>query len=582
MKIIDAMKQLFVVLIVSSFFMFNKAQGCTNFLVTRGASVDGSTMISYAADSHIRYGELYFRKGGQWPVGSLVEVRDRSTNKLITRIPQAPITYNVVGFMNEHQVSMGETTFGGRPELQDSTGLMDYAALMFIALDRAKSARDVIRIIAELVEQYGYHSSGETFSIADKNEVWIMEIIGKGTEMVWDKKTGEKRNKYKGAVWVAIRIPDGAISAHANHARITTFPLHDGKRSISSKFLKQIYQPEVEVVYAHDVIDFARAKKYYTGKDEDFSFSDVYAPLDFGAARFCEMRVWSFFRRFHNNMDIYIDYVSGQNLKNRMPLYIIPNRKLSVADLFESKRDYFQNTAFDMTKDIGAGPHSCPYRWRPLTWKYAGQTYFHERATMTQQTGFSYIAQARNWLPNHIGGIIWFSVDDAGSTVYVPVYCGITKVPETYAEGNGDILTYSPTSAFWAFNKVSNFVYLRYDLMIQDVKKVQQELESGFINRIPEIDQLAVNILNTQGDEKAREFLTDFSVTAANTTVERWHRLFEFLLVKYMDGNVKQEENGQFLRNEWGYPLPPKHIDYPDWWKQLIIEKTGDRFIYKK
>jgi dipeptidase len=402
--------------------------------------------------------------------------------------------------------------------------------------------------------------------------------------MTWDKKNGKFFNKNKGAVWVAVRIPDGYISAHANHARIMNFPLHDGKKSISSKHLKLINNPDIEVVYAHDVIDFARNKKYFNGKDSEFSFSDVYAPIDFGAARFCEMRVWTFFRRFHDDMDQYMDYASGFNLKNRMPLYIKPNRKISVADLIENKRDYLQNTEFDMTKDVGAGPHGSPYRWRPLTWKHEGKTYFHERAAMTQQTGFSYIAQARQWLPDPVGGIIWFSVDDAGSTVYVPMYCGITKVPETYAEGNGDILAYSPTSAFWAFNKVSNFVYLRYDLMIQDVKKVQQELENGFYQSVVETDRLAMRLLEEQpGDiQSVRKLLTDFSVNAGNNTVERWQRLFEFLLVKYMDGNVKQEENGQFKRNPYGNPMPPKHIDYPDWWKQLIIEKTGDKFLYRE
>ncbi len=567
------------------FFVFSgfSSHACTNFLVSKGASVDGSTMISYAADSHIRYGELYFRKGGQWEPGTMVEVRDRGTNRLITKIPQAPITYNVIGFMNEHQVSMGETTFGGRSELQDSTGLMDYAPLMFIALDRAKTAREAIQIIAELVELYGYHSSGESFSIADKNEVWIMEIIGKGTQMTWDKKSGRYFNKNKGAVWVAKRIPEGYISAHANHARIMNFPLHDGKKSISSKYMKLINNPEIEVIYAHDVIDFARNKKYFEGKDSEFGFSDVYAPLDFGAARFCEIRVWSFFRRFNDNMEQYKDYASGFNLKNRMPLYIKPNRKISVADLIESKRDYLQGTEFDMTKDAGAGPHGCPYRWRPLTWKYEGKTYFNERAAMTQQTGFSYITQARNWLPDPVGGINWFSVDDAGSTVYVPIYCGIFRVPESYAEGNGDILTYSPTSAFWSFNKVSNFVYLRYDLMIQDVKKTQKELENSHFEAVTQADLQAIRMLKEKPEDmlSVRQMLTDFSVNAGNNTVERWNRLFEFLLVKYMDGNMKQEENGVFKRNDYGYPLPPKHIDYPDWWKKLIIEQSGDRFLYR-
>jgi len=557
------------------------ALNCTSYLVTKGASTDGSTMISYAADSHIRYGELYFRKGGNHAPGTMVEVRNRSTNELITKIPQAAITYNVVGYMNEHQVSIGETTFGGRSELQDSTGLMDYAALMFIALDRAKTAREAIKIIADLVEQFGYHSSGESFSIADKNEVWIMEIIGKGTKMVLDKKTNKMINSDKGAVWVAMKIPDGYISAHANHARIMNFPLNNGKTSINSKNFKHINKPELEVIYAHDVIDFAKRKGYFSGTNAEFSFSDVYAPIDFGAARFCELRVWSFFRRFNNDMEQYKNYAAGYDLKNRMPLYIKPNRKLSVQDLLEAKRDYMQGTEFCMTQDVGAGPHLLPYRWRPLTWKHEGKEYFHERVTVTQQTGFSYVTQARSWLPDPIGGISWFSVDDAGSTVYIPMYCGMTKAPESYAEGNGDIITYSPTSAFWAFNKVANFAYLRYDLMSQDIIKLQSKLENSFFEKIKEIDKKASEIYK-ENPEKARSILTEFSVNEANSTVEQWHRLFEFLLVKYMDGNVKQEKDGKFLRNPHGYPLSPKHVDYPDAWKKLIIEKTGDKFLYIK
>lgn len=554
---------------------------CTSYLITKGASFDGSTMISYAADSHVRYGELYFRKGGVNEPGSMVEVRSRSTHKLITKIPQAEITHRVVGYMNEFQVSMGETTFGGRTELQDSTGLMDYAALMFIALDRAKSAREAIKIIADLVEKYGYHSSGESYSIADKNEVWIMEIIGKGTNMVLDKKTNQMVNSDKGAVWVAIRIPDGYISAHANHARITTFPLNNGRTSISSKNFKHLNRPELEVIYSHDVIDFARRKGYFTGKDSEFSFSDVYAPIDFGAARFCEMRVWSFFRRFSNDMEQYKNYAAGFDLKNRMPLYIKPNRKVSVKDLIDAKRDHMQGTEFCMTKDFGAGPHLKPYRWRPLTWKFEGKEYFNERVTVTQQTGFSYITQARSWLPDAIGGITWFSVDDAGSTVYIPMYCGMLEAPHTFAEGNGDILTYTPTSAFWAFNKVSNFAYLRYDLMSQDIKKLQAQLENSFFEKVPLIDQKALEVFATD-PQKAHQILTEFSVNEANNTVEKWHRLFEFLLVKYMDGNVKHEKDGQFLRNPHGYPLPPKHIDYPDEWKRTLIEKTGDKFLYRR
>lgn len=550
---------------------------CTSYLITRGASVDGSTMISYAADSHIRYGELYFRQGGNHAPGTLVDVRDRSTNRLITRIPQAPVTYTVVGYMNEHQVSIGETTFGGRSELQDSTGLMDYAALMFMAIDRSKTAREAILTIANLVEQYGYHSSGESFSIGDKNEVWIMEIIGKGTRLVTDRKTKQLVNADKGAVWVAMRIPDGYISAHANHARIMQFPLHNGKTSISSKHLKLIHNPEVEVVYAHDVIDFARKRAFFAGKNEEFSFSDVYAPIDFSSARFCELRVWAFFRKFHSGMEQYKNYAAGYELNNRMPLWIKPERKISVQDLLTAKRDHLQGTEFCMTQDPGAGPHKLPYRWRPLTWKHNGQEYFHERVTVTQQTGFSYVAQARHWLPDPIGGISWFSVDDAGSTVYIPMYCGMLYAPETFAEGNGDILTYTPTSAFWTFNKVANFAYLRYDLMSDDIRKLQSKLEKSFFELVPETDKMALAVYNNN-PEKARQMLTDFSVKKANTTVEKWNDLFYFLLVKYMDGNIKHEKEGQFIRNPHGYPVPPKHIGYPDDWNKRLIEATGDKF----
>lgn len=578
---------IFNAIVIASFlFVYQRtSNACTNFLVSKGATFDGSTMISYSADSHIRYGELYFRMGGKHLPGEMVEIRDRSTNKLLTKIPQAPITYTVVGFMNEHQVSIGETTYGGREELIDSTGLMDYMAMMFLVLDRAKTAREAIQIIAELVETYGYASSGESISIADKNEVWYMEIIGKGTDMVLDKKSGKQINKNKGAVWVAIRIPEGYISCHANHARITTFPLHDGKKSIDSKHMKLINSPDVEVIYASDVINFARNKKFFSGKDSEFSFSDTYAPINFEGARFCEIRVWSFFRHFNDDMEKYKDYASGVNLKNRMPLYVKSNKKITVADLLDCKRDYFQGTEFDMTKDIGAGPHKLPYRWRPLTWKYEGKTYFNERATMTQQTGFAFIAQARSWLPDFIGGILWFGVDDLGSNAFVPMYCGMTKAPESYAVGNGDILTYSPTSAFWTFTKVSNFAYLRYDLMSQDIKKLQSEVENDFFKSVPQIDSTALVLFNKSKNmdtSAVRQLLTDFSINAANNTVEKWQHLFEFLLVKYMDGNIKSEENGVFTRNKWGYPGKVKQIDYPDSWKKEVIEDTGDKLLYPK
>ncbi len=572
--------RIFLSLMIMAIIPSAVTQACTNLIVTRGASADGSVMITYAADSHIRYGELYFRPGGVHATGATVRLYDRGTNKPLGEIPQVAQTYTVVGFMNEHQVAIGETTFGGRPELTDTSGMVDYGSLMFIAMQRSKTAREAIAWIARLTEDYGYYSSGESFSVSDANEAWIMEIIGKGTELYTDGN-GNTVNRRKGAVWVAIRIPDGYVSAHANHARITTFPEANGKTSITSLEMDRIHQPEVEVVYAHDVVSFARAQGYFSGKHSEFSFSDVYAPIDFGALRFCESRVWSFFRSVNAGMQVYEGYVSGREPRNRMPLYIKPERKISLEEVMAGMRDHFDGTAFDLHSDFGAGPHHLPYRWRPLTFKVDGKEYFHERSTATQQTGFSYVAQSRNWLPAPIGGIFWFGVDDAATSVYVPMYCGITQVPESYAEGHGDMLTYAPDAAFWVFNRVANFAYLRYDLMRTDIHKVQQELETRFISEVSGIDRQAKALYTTRPDQ-ARQLLTDYSVKTGNEVVRRWKELDHFLLVKYIDGNVKQEKDGQFLRNPYGYPAAPKHPGYPEWWLRKLIEETGERFLIKK
>ncbi|MGE0021331.1 MAG: dipeptidase [Draconibacterium sp.] len=557
----------------------NKSTACTNFLVTKGATVDGSTIISYAADSHIRYGELYYSPSRHWPAGSLVTIYDRSTAKPLGQIPQIEYTYQTIGFMNEHQLAIGESTFGGRPELVDTTGIMDYAALMFIALQRAKTAREAIKVIAELVEKHGYASSGESFSIGDKNEVWIMEIIGKGTEWQTDKKTKQSFNSQKGAVWVAVKIPDGYISAHANHARITQIPAEDGKQSISSKILNKIFNPEVEVVFAHDAISFAREKGYFSGADADFSFSDVYAPLTFDAARFCEIRVWTFFNQVADGMEEHWDYATGKNLEKRMPLYVKPAKKLTPQDLMAAKRNHLQETELDMSKDAGAGPFEMPYRWRPLTWKYNDREYFNERTVQTQQTGFSFIAQMRNWLPDPIGGINWFGVDDAGTTVYVPFYCGINRVPKIWSEGYGDILTYKSDAAFWVFNRVAHFAYLFYNRVMPDVQKVQSELENKFATYTPAVDAAALQLWEIDST-LAREFITDYSCNTGDYTVKRWSELGDFLLVKFLDGNVKQEKDGEFLRNPWGYPQSPSFPGYPESWKKEVIEHTGDKLLY--
>ena len=541
------------------------ALACTNFLVTRGASVDGSNFITYAADSHIRYGELYFTPAADWGPGSMRTIYDRSTNAVRGYVPQPAHTYQVVGYINENQVAMGETTFGGREELIDKNGLIDYGSLMFMALERSKSAREAIKVIADLVDEYGYGSDGESFSISDKDEVWYMEIIGKGED--------------GGAVWVAIRIPDGYISGHANAARIQTFPLRDGKKSITDKDWKKLYKHEVEVIYKHDIITFAKKKGYFDGKDQDFDFSAAYAPVDFSAARICDLRVWAMFNEVCDDMDQYWDYVTGKDLEHgRMPLYVKPNRKISLTDMMSFMRNHYQGTELDKTLDAGAGPFGSPYRCNPLYWEYDGKKYFNERSTEAVQTGFSFIAQSRNWFPNQVGGIIWFGVDDTGSTVYTPFYCSISEVPIEFRVGNGDILTYSDNAAFWVFNRLAHFKYLFYNRVIGDIQKVQNELETEYQKQVKDIDNQAVELLNAGKTEEAIAFLTEFDAKSATNTVNRWKALDNYLLVKYLDSNVKQEENGEFLRNGHGYPVKPKQPGYPDSWKKKVIEETGDRF----
>jgi dipeptidase len=538
---------------------------CTNFLVTKGASKDGSVMITYSADSHTLYGELYYWPAKNWPAGTMVDIYSWDSGKYLGKIPQKAHTYSVVGNMNQHQLSIGETTFGGRPGLADSTALIDYGSMIYITLQRAKNAREAIYNFSQLVSEYGYASSGESFSIADQNEVWILELIGKGPGK-------------KGAVWVARRIPDGYISGHANHPRITTFPLSDGNKSITSKELDKIYNPEVETVYAYDVIDVARGFGWFNGKDSDFSFSDTYAPLDFSGARFCEARVWSGFNAVNSEMGKYLDYAMGENLKNRMPLWIKPDIKIGLKDVMVMMRNYYQGTPMDMTKDVGAGPYGSTVRWRPMQWQVDGVKYIHERAISTQQTGFSFVAQSRSWLPDPVGGILWFGVDDTFYTVYTPMYCGITSVPETFAVGNGDIMTFSENSAFWVFNQVTNFAYTRTRLLIGELQKKQSELEDGYVKETLTVDKTAEEQYK-KSPAKAVKYLTDYSVKAGNNTVMQWKELYKFLFTKYVDGNVKEKR-----------PVPPgyKFIEpkvsqpgYGDEWNRIIVKETGDKYREK-
>jgi dipeptidase len=527
-------------LILFLFFISEKSFPCTNFLISKGASIDGSTMITYSADSHTLYGELYFRPAADYPAGALVDVYEWDTGEFLGKIPQVRHTWSVVGNMNEHQLAIGETTFTGRPELQDSTGLMDYGSLIYMTLQRAKTAREAIAIIDKLMTVHGYCSTGESFSISDPNEVWIMEIIGKGPGN-------------KGAVWVARRVPDGYVCGHANQARITTFPLKD---------------PE-NCLYAKDVIELARKKGYFSGRDEEFSFADAYAPLDFEAVRFCDARVWSGFRKVADGMDEYTDYALGENMNHRLPLWVKVNRKLGVADVMNMMRDYYQDTPLDMTRDIGAGPNKVIVRWRPLTWKVDGVTYLNERAISTQQTGFSFIAQARSWLPDPVGGILWFGVDDTYSTVYSPMYCGMTAVPPSFAAGNGAMMEFSPDAAFWVFNQVSNLAYTRYNLMLPYIQEKQKQLESRYLKENATVDQEAVKLYNNS-PEKAMQYLTDYSIKSGEQTVAEWKNLYAFLFTRFMDGNVKTKVEGK---------LEPKveQPGYDETWYRKVAEDAGNR-----
>jgi dipeptidase len=509
---------------------------CTNFLVSKGASADGSTIITYAADAHELYGELYFWPAAVHPAGSKRDVFEWDTGKLLGQIDEVPQTYSVVGNMNEHQLAIAETTFGGRSELENPEGGVDYGSLMYLALQRAKTAREAIKVITDLTAKYGYHSSGESFSIADPNEVWLFEFIGKGPGQ-------------KGVLWVARKVPEGFITGHANAARIRQFPLNSPG----------------DTMYAPDVISFARAKGWFTGKDADFSFAETYNPTDFGARRFCDSRVWCMFRRAAPSNELPLGWVEGADSKSApLPLWIKPDRKLTVSDVMGFMRDHFEGTPLDMTKDVGAGPYGLPYRWRPLTWKVDDKEFLNERAVSTQQTGFSFVSQSRSWLPNAIGGVLWFGVDDTASTVYFPVYAGVTEVPKPYAVGTGSFHRVTWDSAFWVFNQVSNYSYLRYSEMIIDVQKAQQQLESKYLGAQADVDSAAL-ALHKQSPRLAREYLTKYSVNAGEEVVARWRELSKELLYKFLDGNLK-DEHGKV-----------KHPGYPEGWYKAVAAATGQK-----
>ena len=550
-----------ILIVITLILGWSYGEACTNFICSRGASADGSTMITYVADSHTRYGQLRYHKGGDHQLGETVRLYNYGSLKFQIEIPQVAHTYNVVGFINECQLAIGETTWGGISPLDKGNAQgIDYGNLIYLALQRAANCREAIKVMAELVETYGYADGGESFSIADPKEVWIFEITSKGKE--------------KGAVWVARRVPEGYVCGHANQARITQFPLEVKKKrtSISSKNLKYIMLPEVECVYSADVITFARNNGFFAGNDSDFSFADTYNPLTFSGIRACEARVYAMFNRINTDMKQYEPFAMGDVKAPRLPLWIVPDRKLTVSDVMELMRDHYEGTAMDMTQDVGGGPFHCPYRWRPMDFEIDGQKYVHERAISTQQTGFSFVAQCRGWLPNKLGGIIWFGVDDTYSTVYCPMFCGITQIPVCFEEGNGSMAEYSETSAFWLFNRVSNFCYLRYDSMIVDVRRVQKSLETDFVNVVDGVSKQCENY----DDARLVSFLNRASNSCADRMMRSWSELDHMLLMKYIDGNIKTVENGRIKTTSTGVVTGIKQPPYPEWFYRQIVDDHGE------
>ena len=573
---------LFTALAAMTFFGI-ESKACTNVLVTKGASTDGSNIISYAADSHQLFGELYYKKAGFWKEGTMRKINEWDTGKYLGDIPQVPVTYQRVGNMNEHQLIIAETTYGGRPELEDPKGIMDYGSLIYVALERAKTAREAIQIIVDLANTYGYYSSGESFSIADTEEVWVMDLIGKGPNN-------------KGIVWVARRVPDGYICAHANQARISTFPQNN---------------PE-NCMFAPDVISFAREMGYFKGEDKDFSFCDAYAPLDFSGMRGCEARAWSAFNilcdgkfTFEDengnvvtkDANDYIEYAMGWDASKRFPLFVKPARKISVKDVADVMRDHYEGTPMDMTQDIGAGGNALPYRWRPMNFKHGDKTYMNERAIATQQTGFWFVGQSRGWLPDEIGGVNWFGCDDAATSYLTPIYTSTYEVPECFREGNGNMVTYSPTSAFWITNRVANACYKAYNIMFPTVDAAIDAWEAEMTTAVAEADKVALEMYNDAKKRpvkqirrcdkspkvvdpfaEVRNYLTRFSVDNAQKIFNQWVDLEVLLLVKYIDGNVKaQNEDGSFVTNEHTDCIPDKITQpgYTEKWKACVAADHG-------
>ena len=530
------------------------AFACTNFLVGKAASADGSTIVSYAADSYGMFGFLHFAPAQDWPEGAMREVKDWDTGRPQGQIPQIAHTYTVVGNMNEHQVTIGETTWGGREALWDTVGV-DYGSLIYIALERSKTAREAIEWFITLVNEYGYASEGESFSFGDPDEVWIMDLIGKGPGK-------------KGANWVAVRIPDNAISGHANQARITTLPVNE-KHKLTKE--EKRLQKKLNCIckgdwmWDKDLIAFAREKGYFTGADKDFSFQAAYNPFDFSGLYACEARVWTFFRHFSDEMDPYLDYVTGKTFREtggqyegkHMPLWIIPNKKVSAQDVKECMRDEYKDTPLDITQGSDAGPWNSKLRYGGLGFKLDSVQYWYERPVATQQTAWSFVGQMRSWSKY---GIFWFGVDDAACSCYAPMFSCLNHVPECFAEGNGDSYTFSPTSAWWTFNLVANWAYTKYSRMYPHIREMQQIWDDKFNTQIAGVDAEAA----AMSEEDAKSFLTSYSCSQAENMVADWQRLYLYLVTKFIDGQERKEENGQFKRNAYGNSCGPNRLALPE------------------
>ena len=568
------MRKILLSLLALAAIAAGRSDACTNIIITKGASADGSCMVSYAADSHVLFGELYYHPAAKFKPGARLPIVEWDSYKPLGDIAQVPQTYQTVGNMNEHQLIIGETTWGGREEQMDPAGVMDYGSLIYVTLQRAKTAREAIETIVALANEYGYPSEGETFSIADTEEAWVMDLVGKGADN-------------KGIVWVARRIPDGYICAHANQARITKVPLDDPENTL----------------YAPDVISFAREQGWFNGADEDFSFREAYCPLDFGTVRGCDARVWSAFNILCDGTftyadggalvsrpaDDWLEYAMGYDLSGEMPLWVKPERKITMKNVADVMRDHFEGTPMDMRTDIGAGGNALPYRWRPMEFEWEGRTYVNERAIATQQTGFWFVAQARGWLPDVIGALLWFGCDDAATSYLTPVYVNTREIPECVRVGNGDMLHYSPTSQFWMCNRVTNACYRMYNQMEPIVRARADAFELWQQDeKIPQTDQLLLNAYNGKNGKnpgskgkmkKVIKALTNYTVQTAQEQFNAWVKLEEMLTVKFIDGNVKaQNEDGSFKHSQYheGTPEGLTQPGFTDKWKEAVVKDHGD------